>query len=128
MSYTIDFTTMPGSYSTSEIDTGYTWIDDKHIYKKTVSLGECPNQAEKRVPSGISNFDKLIKMDGIAYSSTGVWYFAPSLLSFTPGSTTVGGASWSLSYIKTTNEISIMTGTDRRSAVAYATLYYTKTN
>lgn len=124
----IDFTTMPGNYSTSEIDTGYTWIDGKHIYKKTVSLGECPNQAEKRVPSGITNFDKMIKLEGIAYSSTGVWYFAPSLLAFFPADVSIGGGSWSLSYIKTTNEFSLMTGMDRRSAVAYATVYYTKTN
>lgn len=33
----IDFTTLGENYSTTEKDTGFTWVDGKHIYKKTIS-------------------------------------------------------------------------------------------
>lgn len=124
----IDFTTMPGNYSASEIDTGYTWVDGKHIYKKTVSIGQCPNQDTKTIPSGISDMDKLIRLEGMAYSDSAVFCFGPSLATFYTDTLALGGGSWNLSYQKSANTISLATGTDRSSCTAYATLYYTKTS
>lgn len=63
----IDFTTLSGNYSTTEVDTGFTWVDGKHIYKKTytgtlgsrdfnVALGFTPKQVIK-VEGGITTPD-----------------------------------------------------------------------
>lgn len=65
----------------------------------------------------------------MAYSSTAVWYFAPSALAFFPNDlSAVGGGSWSLAYAKSSNELVLTTAMDRSSVVAYATMYYTKTS
>ena len=67
----IDFTTLPGNYSTSEIDTGYTWIDGSHIYKKTIDFGALPNNTTKSVNHGISNFNFATKIEVVAVSTNG---------------------------------------------------------
>ena len=43
-------------YSTSEVDTGYTWTDGSPIYKKTINIGALPNATTKSVAHNISNF------------------------------------------------------------------------
>ena len=56
------------NYSTSEVDTGATWIDGKKIYKKTINFGGEPSaNTQKKVSAGISNLDKVIKMEGIMF-------------------------------------------------------------
>lgn len=124
----IDFSTLPGNYSELEINTGYTWIDGKYIYKKTVNLGQCPNKTEKTVAANITNLDKLIRLEGMAYSSTAVFYFGPSQSVFYTDTLELGEGSWGLAYVKSNDEFRISTGTNRTNCVAYATIYYTKNN
>lgn len=58
-------TAFGGNYSTTEVDTGFTWIDGKPIYKKTINTGQIPSGAST-VTFDISglNLDKLIKLEG----------------------------------------------------------------
>lgn len=53
------------SYSTSEVDTGATWIDGKPIYKKTIDTGQIPSGSSTATfdISGLS-LDKLVKLEG----------------------------------------------------------------
>lgn len=108
------------------MDTGYKWVDGKTIYKKTVSFGSCPNQNTKTVSSGITDMDKLIKLEGMAFSPTAVFYFGPSVATFFPDTLSLGGGSWTLSYQKSNQTFSITTAADRSNCSAYVTAYYTK--
>lgn len=125
----VDFTSFNfGNYSLTEQDTGFTWVDGKHIYKKTVNFGSCPNKTSKTVSSGITNMDKMIKLEGIAYSSSAVFYMGPSLLTFYSNTMLLGEGSWSLTYNKSENKINMTTGANRSDCTAYITVYYTKTS
>ena len=115
----IDFSTLSGNYSTSEMDTGFTWIDGKTIYKKTVDCGTLPDSAEKTVPHGISNLDRVIKVEGYAYNNAVTF---PLPFSWTNSSSAVG------ILIRATT-INIGAGVDRTAFTeTYVTLYYTKTS
>lgn len=59
----IDFTTLSGNYSTSEVETGFTWIDGKKIYKKTTRF--TVTDRAMTVAHGISSIDKIINAEGI---------------------------------------------------------------
>ena len=57
----IDFTTFPfGNCSTSEVNTGFTWVDGSPIYKKTVNFGVLPNNTSKQVAHNIQNVDYFL--------------------------------------------------------------------
>lgn len=116
----VDFTTFGcGNYSTTETDTGFTWIDGKNIYKKTVNIGTLPNNTKKSVSHGITNLDKIIKIDGIT-RHPGNNITAP--LPFTSLS-----ESSNIQMNVVGANIEISTGVDRTGFTdSYATLYYTK--
>lgn len=106
------------NYSTSEVDTKVKWIDNKTIYRKTISIGALPNATGKQVSHGISGLDTVIKMEG----------FAKDPNAFTP-LPFPGTASNPAGFIQvgiTSTVVSIGTGTDRSNATGYVTLYYTK--
>ena len=113
-------TSFGGNYSTSEVDTGFTWIDGKHIYKKTISFGTLPNSTTKSVAHGISNLDMIVDSSFVAKSSS--YYItipAPSTSSLS------NNVVW---YISGTN-INCSTGSNQSSYTeSYVTLWYTKTN
>lgn len=73
-SQNIDFATLSGNYSTTEIDTGYVWIDGRHIYKKTipVSSTQITSSSDNDLPHGISNFDRAIAVTGHLFLDNGV--------------------------------------------------------
>lgn len=107
-----------GNYSTSEIDTGFAWIDGNTIYKKTINFGALPNSADKTVAHGITNLGQIVKLEGMAYRS--------SNSTFIP----LPYASDSVSTVDVSvvgSNIRIHTFTDRTAfADSYITLYYTK--
>lgn len=118
-SQNIDFTTLPGNYSLSEVDTGYTWVDGKTIYKKTVYWASLPNATEVQSGSlGVSNIN-AIKIEGSATSGTGV-IFVNMYRPVAPES------SWSVRVDNATGLLYISTGTNYTSYSGYATIYYTK--
>lgn len=108
-----------GDYSTSEQDTGFTWIDGKHIYKKTVNFGALPNATSGTFSHGITNISYIIKIEAISFNNTR-WMPLPAASPITVEASVVITADAS--------SIFITTGTDRRTDKAYVTLYYTKSS
>lgn len=103
------------SYSTSEVDTGATWIDGSPIYKKTIDTGALPNATMKTVQHGVgTNLKRAIKIEGYAYSTS----FGISMSMPDPEiAVQVAGIS-----IEITSSTDLSTFTE-----SYVTLYYTKT-
>lgn len=118
----IDFTTLNfGNYSTSEQDTGFTWVDGKHIYKKTVNFGALPDSTNKTVAHGISNLSRVIKIESTSYNSVDSNFtHIPS-----PG---VSDSIYSMNLQVNATGVRIVTGTNRSNETAYVTIYYTKSN
>lgn len=113
----IDFTTLGfGNYSLSEVDTGFTWIDGKKIYKKTVNFGSLPNASLKSVNHNISNFGYLVDYCGTATDGSTL-FILPSPR---------GGGPLGIYLYFSTTQISIEAGSDRTGYNAYVTMYYTK--
>ena len=114
---TFDF----GNYSTSEVNTGFTWIDGKYIYKKTISVGPLPSSGNKTVQHNISNISRAIKVEGYAYDPN------QSKSQFMPFVTSGGNGQASVSV--TSSNIEVVVGSDRSSYTeAYVTIYYIKTS
>ena len=114
-------TNFGGNYSTSEQNTGFTWIDGKYIYKKTVDTGAMPNATEKTVAHGISNLGRVIKIEGYCYNSQNDTTF-PLPFSWTAETSDVG-------VLIGTTTINIRSGVNRTDyAESYITLYYTKSS
>lgn len=67
--YSCNYVNGLNGYSTTEQRIG-TWIDGKPLYRKVVDCGALPNNAIKSTAHGISNLDKIIYLNGIAYNST----------------------------------------------------------
>lgn len=110
-----------GDYSTSEQDTGFTWIDGKTIYKKTLHITDLPGtNASKEIAHGISEFGFLVSFNGIGY--TGSW-MAPVPQRF-------AGAMYSdrqLAIRVSTSVVAIASNTNGQPfSGVYLTLYYTK--
>lgn len=116
----IDFTTLSGNYSTSEVNTGYTWIDGNPIYKKTVYLGNLPNATDQNVAHNISNMSYLIDCHGSAITDQGYWH---PINNARPNDTRLEIGC----YVTATN-IVVSTGIDRSSWTGYVTLFYTKSS
>lgn len=61
----------PQQYSSSEKDTGSTWIDGKKIYRKIVNCGSGPNNTTKTVSHGVSNIERVMHFYATALSGSG---------------------------------------------------------
>ena len=108
-------------YSLTEVDTGAKWVDGSAIYKKTVDIGELPNNTNKHVAHNISNLKSVIRLEG--YSN----YSQSSLLIPLPFTSTITQATVAV-YVEGA-DIIILTGQDRTGFTeSYVTLYYTKTS
>lgn len=117
----IDFTTLPGNYATSEIDTGYTWVDGKHIFKKTINFGALPNATTKTVSHGITNLDHYIDYKALAWTSTNT---ALSLPAFN-----VHNVIYGVSIYLDATSVQIEAGDNKTGySNCYVTIYYTKTS
>lgn len=106
-------------YSTSEIDTGTTWIDGAHIYKKTINFGNLPNATAKYVPHGISNLNYVIKIEGTAAAPNSTWITLPVVYRS-------ADAAYNVEVSVSTTDVVCNTSQDRSMFTAYVTLYYTK--
>lgn len=110
------------SFSTSEINTGTTWIDGSTIYKKTVNTGAL-NSTNKQTKHGISGIKHVIKMEGFAIATT----------------TSMGTVYVSLPRAHRDNDhdgiglevygnvVKVSVGTNNVFYDSYVTIYYTKT-
>lgn len=105
-------------YSTSEVDSGSKWVNGDAIYKKTVNIGNLPNNTTKTVAHNIANFSTLVKLEGAftnGINSAPIPYAAPTTSKVVQV------------YVDATN-ITIGTGEDRSAYSGYVTLYYTKSS
>lgn len=107
-------------YSTSEVDTGATWIDGSHIYKKTINFGNLPNATVKNVPHGISNLNYVIKIEGTAAAPNSTWITLPVVYRS-------ADAAYNVEVSTSLTDVVCNTSQDRSMFTAYITLYYTKT-
>lgn len=108
-------------YSTTEKATGFTWIDGKIIYKKTINFGVSPNNTTKNVAHGISNINEVIKYE--AFTSTGAAGNNYMMLPFVESS----NVSYSMSVRATNTNITIKTSQDNSPFTnTYVTIFYTK--
>lgn len=113
----IDFTTLGGNFSTSEIDTGFTWIDGKKIYKKSFSFGGMAS-GKKTINHGISNLGTVINIFGSMSNGT-TTYPLPSVM--------IGGLNYQVQAQVKATTIELDTGVDRTAYTSsFLTLYYTK--
>ena len=116
----IVWSTMPFNYSTTEIDTGCTWIDGSHIYRKTVDISSLPNATSKSVANGISNLNNVVRVEGFAKDSNGVRITLPFA--------SVANIADQIAIRVETSNIVIITGVNRSGFSGYVTLWYTKTS
>lgn len=113
------------NYSTSEQNTGLTWIDGRTIYQKTVDCGTLPNNTDKNVAHGISNLDYVIHCYGVAKRPAAGSTVMNNLL--LPYSHQTSANNIALS-VNSTN-ITIRTGNDRTAFTSsYVTIEYVKAN
>lgn len=110
---------MAGSYSTSEVETPYTWVDGKTIYKKTVNFGNLPSSGSKSVAHGITGLSEVVKIEGIAYTGPRYNDYTPVPLS------SPSVANLSNCGVNSTNVV-IEVSRDKSSFTAYITIWYTK--
>lgn len=107
-------------YSTNEVDTGATWIDGAHIYKKTINFGNLPNATAKYVSHGISNLNYVIKIEGTAAAPNSTWITLPVVYRS-------ADAAYNVEVSASSTDVVCNTSQDRSMFTAYITLYYTKT-
>lgn len=105
-------------YSTEEQVIGE-WIDGKPVYQKTVDCGTLPNSTNKSVNHNISNIDKIINYNGIAYNNDGLVFHIPN--------TSTVNIKYGIETYVDKNIIYIVCGSDRSGYNAIYTLQYTKT-
>lgn len=107
----IDWSGTPLSYSTTEKNTGATWIDGKTIYKKTINFGSLPNNTSKQVSHNITGISRVIKIEAFMYQGSNSWFIPYAAIS---------GVSVEGSYI-------LINSTANLTAYSsYVTVYYTK--
>ena len=108
-------------YSTAEVDTGVKWIDGSSIYKKTIDTGTLPNASVKSITHGISNLNRIIRLEGYAYRSSDQGVFPLPFVSAT--------LTYGIALSVSGSNIQIVTGIDRSNITeSYVTLYYTKSS
>lgn len=109
------------TYSTTEAICG-TWIDNKPIYRKVVSLGALPNANTKTISSGITGTIFPIRVYGIATKSSETFP-----LPFIWGDTSNPNDYCGIFYSTSTNEIWFRTDRDMSAYTGYGIVEYTKT-
>ena len=112
-SYSCNYINNCNTYSTTETDTGKTWIDGKPIYRKVIDCGTFVNTNHN-----ITNLDKAISINGFAYSPTN----GHLPVNF-PNK---NGLAYQLSCYVDTTQIKVNKG-DFNITSSYVILEYTKT-
>lgn len=116
----IDWSTMPGSYSTTEQKTPFTWIDGKPIYKKTINFGNLPNATAKQVSHGITNMARVVKIEGIIQMNSTLWTATPLVYKGVD-------STYNAEFQVSTTYVHCANSQDRSNLSAIVTIWYTKT-
>lgn len=105
-------------YSTTEQSTGQKWIDGKDIYVKTYEIAALPNNTTARTPSGLTNLDKVVKIEGMSYGNG-----THNPLPFVSTSTQYSIECW----VDDSANIVLTSSANYSTYSGVVTLYYTKT-
>lgn len=105
-------------YSTTEINTGETWIDGKPIYRKVFNFGTMPNTTTLDIQHNISNLGTTIKCYGMAVRSSDSR--ALTIPDSTPGAEISCGVTNTSVYVTTNNDRSSFNN-------SFIAIEYTKT-
>jgi len=126
----LEFTTPSGDgtlgslvdYKLTEQELPQLWTDGKPIHKKTISVGPLPNSTSKNVAHGITNIERIVKMEAFSRrSGTGVMSPQPFVVDNFIGTQVL----W---QFNTTN-IFIRTAIDQTvEDEVFLTLYYTRSD
>ena len=118
----IDFATLNVmNYSTTEKNTGMTWIDGKPIYRKTIDVGTLPNASVKRVNINVSTLKNVLDIRGVAWLSIGLTIPLP----YVNPSNSVYQVEV---YVNENKQVVIQTGDNKSNYTnSYVTILYTKT-
>ncbi len=106
-----------GSFTTTEVDTGKTWIDGKKIYRKTVSQAAAGGETSLSIATGLSGLSSY-------------WISSPSFLA--SGATRfplpyINGATTHSMSVSMTSESAVFVTSDNIPAgTLYVTIEYTK--
>ena len=107
------------NYSTSEVNTGATWIDGSIIYKKTISTGALPNATSKAVAHNISNLGAVVKFEG--YATDGIHTLPLPLVAT--------NSNYCVQLSVSSTDVELECVADRSGFTdSYVTLYYTKSS
>ena len=109
------------TYSTTEVNTGMTWVDGSTIYRKVINFGSLPNNDTKNVNLNISNLGNIINVSALGYDSINNNYWNIPTIS-------TSGAQYTIDITITPTQVRIRTATDRSHFTAYVILEYTKTS
>ena len=119
----LDFTTLSGNYSTSEQDTGYTWLNGKTIYKKTIDWGSMPNNDRVDRTGQFPNNASIVWIEAIVIRKPGGEVIGVHNMPYISSDGRIDTIFVSDTSV---GQISLFTNSDRRDWNAYITLYYTK--
>lgn len=115
-----------GNYSTSEVDTGFTWIDGSSIFKKTVNFGALPNNTSKFVDVSMPTVFTVIKVEAVATNSSGSAHMIDGI--YGSASDNVIFENLFFQVDSGAMRIACSTSRDRSSFNGYVTIYYIKSS
>ncbi len=118
--YSCDYINDLLTYSTTEINTGKTWIDGKPIYRKVINVGSLPNASSIDISTDIFSAENkfITQIYCIGASNQGEFLKIPYY----------GDANNYVNiYVSSTHKIVIATGSDRSRFTGYVIVEYTKT-
>ena len=67
----MDWTTLPGNYTTSETDTKHTWVDGQKIYKRTVVFNHLGNTGV--VEQSVPGVGKIVEFKSTMSNGSSSW-------------------------------------------------------
>lgn len=107
------------NYTTTEQDTGRTWIDGKTIYQKTIVIAAGPNNSTVNVAHGITGLDTVVDYEMMLRSGNNR-IFVPDV---------EATAVIQLHHLFDNTNIVLVSGTggDWHTYSGHCTMYYTKT-
>lgn len=109
---TADKTDFGGSFSTSEVNTGFTFVDGKAIYKKSVLINFTTGNASLTFAHGITNLDRFVELQCLVGGVKHPFYVNTGFFRYLTASST--------------NIFIEQSGNSLPSGPNYVTLYYTK--
>jgi hypothetical protein len=112
------------NYSEIEQFTGMHWLDGKKIYQKTINFGKLPNNTSINVLHNIANLNYIVNMYAVVTQETISEFSA--FMPLTYALSTSNGQTVTLSA--NMKNVSIATGADRSTYMAYVTFQSTCTN